>query len=162
MCYKNYMRKLGSDKRTAVISALAEGCGVNSVARMVGVSKLTVLRLLADVGQLCQDHHDLMVRRLHSKRIQVDECWSFVGAKQKNVEKGKAGHGDAWVWVGLDADSKLVVSYLVGPRNAASANEFIGDIAERLLDRVQLTSDGLHVYLDAVESAFGSEVVSPC
>lgn len=149
------MRKLATDKRTAVLSALVEGTSVNATARICGVSKLTILRLLADVGSLCRNYHDLVVRGLTSKRVQCDEIWSFVGCKQKNREEGKQGHGDAWTWVAMDADSKLVISYLVGDRGAGCANEFMLDVAGRLNTRVQLTTDGHKVYLDAVENAFG-------
>lgn len=125
---------------------------------MCKVSKLTILRLLADVGSLCADPHDLNVRGLRSQRIQADEIWSFVGAKQENVEAGKVGHGDAWVWIAIDADSKLCVSYLLGQRDGACCREFLLDIADRIVTRVQLTTDGHHNYLDAVENAFGMEV----
>lgn len=152
------MRKLSTDKRAAVISALVEGTSVSSTARMCGVSKLTVLRLLADVGSLCRDYHDLAVRGLHSQRIQCDEVWSFVGCKQKNREKGKRGHGDAWTWVAMDADTKLVIAYLVGGRDAGCAREFMLDVAGRVNSRVQLTTDGHGAYLDAVENAFGFDV----
>ncbi len=141
-----------------VISALVEGNSINSTARLCGVSKLTVLRLLSDVGVLCRDFHDITVRGLACNRIQADEIWSFCGAKQKNVEAGKQGHGDVWTWIALDADTKLVVSYLVGQRNASCANEFMCDVAERIVNRMQLTTDGLKLYLDAVENAFGFEV----
>ncbi len=141
-----------------VLNALVEVYSINSTTRMCSVSKLTVLRLLADIGRLCCDYHDLVVRGLSCRRVQVDEIWSFCGAKQKSVEAGKQGYGDIWTWVGMDADNKLVVSYLVGGRGASYAHAFMHDIAERLVNRIQLTSDGWGVYLDAVESAFGFDV----
>ncbi|MEE9297283.1 MAG: IS1 family transposase [Phycisphaerae bacterium] len=152
------MRKLTTEKRIAILGALVEGCSINSTARMCGVSKLTILRLLADVGSLCCDYHDLMVRGLHSQRVQVDEIWSFVGCKARTKAAGGYGHGDAWTWVAMDADAKLVVSYLVGNRDATCANTFMLDVAERINTRVQLTSDAHGTYLNAVENAFGSEV----
>lgn len=152
------MRRLDATKRTAILSAMIEGCGVNACARLCGVSKLTVLRLLADVGQLCADHHDITVRNLASKRIQVDECWSFAGGKEKAKKAGAAVHGDAWVWVGIEPDSKMVVSYKLGDRSHETACEFMWDLADRLDERVQLTSDGYPAYIGAVARAFGTEV----
>lgn len=152
------MRKLSRDKRAAIIHALCEGNSINATSRMCRVSKLTVLRLLVDIGRLCRDYHDIAVRGLHSQRVQVDEIWSFVGCKQKNKERGKTGHGDAWTWIAMDADSKLVISYMVGERDAACARGLMLDVADRVLGRIQLTSDGLRVYLEAVENAFGFDV----
>lgn len=153
------MNKLGTGKRAAIVRALVEGNSVRATSRLCDVSKVTVLRLLADVGQLCHDFHDLTVRGLKSKRVQVDEVvWSFVGCKQRSREKGKQGHGDAWVWLAMDADSKLVVSYLIGNRDAYAASEFMWDVADRLAERVQLTSDGHGSYLHAVPSAFGDNI----
>ena len=149
------MRKLSTDKRTAILSCLVEGNSINSTARICGVSKLTVLRLLADVGSLCADLHDKMVRNVPSKRVQVDEIWSFVGCKQISKKRGKQGDGDCWTWVCIDADHKLVVSYLVGLRHSGYALRFMQDVAKRLRDRVQLTSDGLDMYINAVIRAFG-------
>lgn len=152
------MRKLTREKRSMVLGALVEGNSVNSTARMCKVSKLTVLRLLADVGRLCREFHDLTVRGLRSKRIQVDEVWSFVGCKEKSRKRGATGYGDAWVWVGLDADSKLVVAYTVGGRDAGYASEFLHDLADRLTERVQLTSDAHKSYLVTVPGAFKNNV----
>lgn len=152
------MRKLESEKRALVIKMLVEGMSINATARTCSVNKRTVLRLLADLGRLCRDYHDLTVRRLTCRRVQVDEIWSFVGCKQRSKERGCSGHGDAWTWIGMDADTKLVVAYLVGERDAACANEFIIDLAERITNRVQLTSDGHLTYLKAVENAFGNEI----
>lgn len=152
------MRKLTTQKRIAVLSALIEGCSINSTSRMCSVSKLTVLRLLADIGSLCRDFHDLTVRGLTCRRIQADEVWSFCGCKQRNKEAGKMGHGDVWTWVALDADTKLVVAYLIGDRGTYCAREFMDDIADRVDTRIQLTTDGHGVYLKAVEGAFGLDV----
>lgn len=149
------MRKLGTDKRTSILRCLTEGNSINSTARICGVSKLTVLRLLADVGSLCADLHDELVQNLDSQRVQVDEIWSFVGCKEKSRMHGKQGDGDAWTWCAIDADSKLIVSYLVGLRDLSCARDFVQSIADRLTNRIQLTSDGLNLYVTAVLDAFG-------
>ncbi len=107
-----------------ILDALVEGSSVNATARMCRVNKLTVLRLLADVGRLCRDFHDITVRGLHSQRVQVDEVWSYVGCKERAKARGAEGHGDAWVWIALDADSKLIVSYIVGERDASYGRGF--------------------------------------
>lgn len=158
VCTLNSMRKLSNEKRAMIIGALVEGCSVNATARMSRCSKLTVLRLLADVGQLCRDYHDIAVRGLTSDRVQVDEIWSFVVCKQKQKDAGGCGHGDIWTWVGIDADSKLVVSYLVGRRDAECADAFMHDIADRLVNRIQLTSDGCKPYLEALRDVFGGGI----
>ena len=152
------MRRLSRDKRTAILRCLVEGNSVNSTARMAGVSKLTVLRLLADVGKLCAHLHDSMVRDLSSARVQVDEIWTFVGCKEKTKRKGGQGDGDCWTWIALDADSKLVISYLVGLRDSGHAYEIMRDVANRLRSRVQLTTDGFRAYLEAVGEAFGGDI----
>ena len=149
------MRRLGRDKRTAILRCLVEGNSINSTARIAGVSKLTVLRLLSDVGMLCADLHDRMVRGLPTVRVQVDEIWSFVGCKEKSKRYGKQGAGDAWTWVAIDADSKLVVSYRVGLRELADAKAIVNDVARRVTRRIQLTTDGLKMYISAVLDAFG-------
>ena len=110
------MRKLDAEKRAAILTALVEGNSVNATARITGCSKITILRLLADAGTLCADYHRSKVRDLATKRIQVDEIWSFVGCKAKTKALGGEGHGDSWVWAALDADSKLCISYLVADR----------------------------------------------
>jgi IS1 family transposase len=155
------MNKLSREKQAQVISALVEGSSINSTVRMTGVHKTTILKLLARLGSACADYQDRTLVNLKCKRIQVDEIWQFVYAKEKNVpaeKKGQFGYGDVWTWVGIDADTKLVPSFLVGNRDAKSATMFIEDLANRLAGRVQLTSDGLKVYLDAVEGAFGADI----
>jgi IS1 family transposase len=153
------MKKLSATERTSILRCLVEGNSINSTTRICHKSKLTVLRLLADVGVLRAELHDELVRGLECKRVQVDEIWSFVGCKEKSRKEGKAGDGDAWTWVGIDADSKLVVSYLVGLREARYAVDFIRDIADRVKNRIQLTSDGLTMYVNAVIDGFGFEGV---
>ena len=134
---------------------------MRSIARIVGVSINTVTKLLEDAGNACAAHHDSVVINIKSRRIQCDEIWSFCYAKAKNVpqeKRGQLGYGDVWTWTALDADSKLIVSWLVGERDAGYAMEFMSDVAKRLATRVQLTTDGLKVYLMAVEDAFGCEI----
>jgi IS1 family transposase len=152
------MRKLSTEKRAAIINALAEGNSIASTCRIVGCAKLTVLRLLADVGSLCRDFHDWKVRGLRPKRLQADELWSFVGCKAASKRAGKQGNGDCWTWTCMDADSKLMVAYRVGQRTGDDAHEFMADIADRVLSRPQLTTDAFNAYTDAVEMAFGSNV----
>ena len=134
---------------------------MRSVSRVVDVSINTVSGLLVDAGKACAKHHDETVRNVRSKRIQADEIWSFCYAKEKNVATAKAAPeeaGDVWTWTALDADSKLIVSYLIGGRDAGYAHEFMQDVGSRLANQVQLTTDGLKSYLEAVEGAFGADV----
>jgi IS1 family transposase len=154
------MNQLSTTRRAQIIAALVEGNSINATCRMLGVGKHTVLRLLEDAGRACAAFHDDHVRGVRAKRIQCDEIWSFCGAKMKNVreEQVAAGWGDVWTWVGLDADSKLIVSYLVGQRGPAWAKLFMEDVALRVASRIQLTTDGLKMYGDAVEGAFGCDV----
>ena len=155
------MNKLDTSERVAIIRALVEGCSVNSTCRLTGRSIHTVLRLLADIGEACKAYHDDHVCQLLTKRVQCDETWNFCYCKQKNIpaeKRGQFGYGDVWTWVALDADTKLIIAYLVGDRNARNAKDFMGDVAWRLCRKVQLTTDGLRVYLDAVDDAFGGDV----
>jgi IS1 family transposase len=155
------MNKLTRSKRSQVVSALVEGNSLRAVSRMTGVSKVTILKLLADLGRACADYQDKALHSLPCKRVQCDEIWSFCYAKDKNVpadRRGKFGFGDIWTWVALCADTKLVVTWAIGTRGAGTANEFMNDLAGRLAHRVQLTTDGHRVYLEAVESAFGSAI----
>lgn len=155
------MNKLDMAKRVAVVSALVEGCSIRSTVRLTGVSKNTITKLLVELGAACSEYLDKNLVNLNSKRIQCDEIWQYVGAKQKNVPVGKLaqfGIGDVWTWVAIDADSKLICSWLVGKRDPACATEFIQDLAGRLANRVQLTTDGLKMYLAAVSDGFGSDI----
>lgn len=155
------MNKLPIAKRIQILSMLCEGSSMRSISRVADVSINTVSALLADAGKACSKHHDEAVQNVRSKRIQADEIWSFCYAKQKNVADAKAAPddaGDVWTWTALDADSKLIVSYLIGGRDAEYANDFMQDVASRLANRVQLTTDGHRAYLDAVEGAFGAEI----
>lgn len=154
------MNCLDPKSRARVIGCLIEGCSIRATVRMTGAAKNTVVKLLADIGCACGAYHNRYVRNLRVRRLQADEIWCFVGAKAKNtrLEKKAEGWGDIWTWVGIDADSKLVVSYLVGGRDGGWAQEFMEDCASRIRGRVQITTDGHRVYMDAVEGAFGAEV----
>jgi IS1 family transposase len=153
--------KLPLAKRVQILSMLVEGSSMRSISRVADVSINTVAKILAEAGEACIAHHDETVRGVKSRRVQCDEIWSFCYAKKKNVEAAKAapeGAGDIWTWTAIDADSKLIVSYYVGDRDAPSANTFMQDVAARLSCRVQLTTDALKTYLDAVEDAFGGDI----
>ncbi len=155
------MNKLSTADRVRVISALVEGCSIRSTVRMTGVAKNTVIKLLLEIGEACKAYHEEHVCHLLTKRVQCDEIWAFVYAKQKNVPepmKGEFGVGDVWTWTALDSESKLIISYMVGLRDAGYAHEFMRDVASRLARKVQLTTDGLSVYLDAVDDAFGGDI----
>ncbi len=155
------MNRLTNDKRCAVIRALIEGCSIRSTVRMTGVSKNTVTKLLVDIGHVCAMYQDQALRNLPCKTLELDEIWSFCYSKQKKVpeeKRGEFGVGDVWTWTAICADTKLVPSWLVATRDAGSATEFVTDLADRLANRVQLTTDGLKSYLTAVEVAFGNDV----
>ena len=155
------MNKLSSKERAQTLQLLCEGMSIQSIVRVKSVSKNTVVKLLVDAGAACQAYHDVHVRNLNSRRVQCDEIWSFCYSKQKNVASAKAapvGAGDVWTWTAIDADSKLVVSWLVGGRDAGYATEFMSDVAARSDNRVQMTTDGHKAYLEAIEGAFGADV----
>lgn len=156
------MNKLSTDKRARIVAALVEGCSVRAVSRMTGASKNTIQKLQVELGAACSAYMDKTLRNLPCQRVQVDEIWSFVYAKEKNVtpEMVASGRyaGDAWTWVAMDADSKIVCSWMVGQSDPATARDFMEDLAGRLANRVQLTSDGLKTYLTAVNKAFGEEI----
>jgi IS1 family transposase len=151
------MNKLSTDRQAAVIRALCEGNSIRATSRMTGAAKGTILTLLRNVGAHCKNYHDRFVRDVPAKRVQLDELWAFVGMKQKHAtfEERAMGMGDAWTYYGLDQDHKLIIAYRVGGRDARTTHEFVQDLADRLADRVQLTSDGLRFYRPAVEKAFG-------
>lgn len=155
------MNHLTNEKRCAVVRALIEGCSIRSTVRMTGLAKNTVAKLLIDLGNVCSAYQDETLRNLPCKRIQCDEIWSFCYAKQKNVPenmKGQNGVGDVWTWTAICADTKLVPSWMVGARDAATAWRFMSDLSERLANRVQLTTDGNRTYLEAVENYFGCDI----
>ena len=153
------MNKLPASKRVQILSMLCEGSSMRSVSRLTDVSINTVSKLLVDAGLVCAAFHDENVRGLKSKRVQCDEIWAFVGAKAKNVPQDKHGAwGDIWTWTALDADSKMLVSFLVGSRGPSNCYDFMKDVASRLTSQVQLTTDGLYWYVDAVDHAFGIDI----
>lgn len=155
------MNRLDPKTRSQILTLLCEGMAIRAITRVTGASKNTVAKLLADVGQACAACHDQHVRGLTAQRIQMDEIWSFVYAKNDNVKRAKSAPeeaGDVWTWTAIDADSKLLVSWLVGDRTTYSALRFVDDLKSRLTNRVQLTSDGHRPYLQAVDTVFGDDV----
>lgn len=154
------MNTLSVDKRIRVISALVEGVSIRSTERMTGIHRDTIMRLGLRTGESCQQLLDDTVRHIYSRRIQVDEIWTYVFKKQARIpsDDDDSVMGDQYVFVGMDADTKLVISHLIGKRNAATAYYMIRDLQERLANRVQLTTDGFKPYLEAVESNFGADV----
>ena len=161
LTYHIDMGKLTTDKRAKIIRLLVEGTSLRAISRIEDVSINTVSKLLVEAGEACVDFHNNNVRNVKAKRVQVDEIWQFCYAKEKNVSSAKAAPeraGDTWTWTAIDADSKLIVSWLLGERDQRSAYHFIADLAERLAGRVQLTSDGLRLYRSAVKGAFGADV----
>ena len=155
------MNKLPLKTRSLILNMLCEGQSMRATARLADVSFNTVAKLLIDAGKVCADLHDELVQGVTASRVQCDEVWSFTYAKQKNVAKAKAAPqeaGDTWTWTALDADTKLIVSSMVGGRDAEYANAFMDDVASRLANRVQMTTDGHKAYLEAVEGSFGADI----
>jgi len=161
MRYVRVMNKLPRDKRVQIIALLVEGMSLRAVTRTTGMSINTVTKLLIDAGKACSEYQDRVFHNLACKRLQVDEIWAFCYAKQANVRTAKSapeGAGDIWTWTAIDADTKLIPSWYVGHRDAYAAQAFIADLAGRLANRVQLTSDGHKPYLEAVEQSFGADI----
>lgn len=155
------MNKLSREKQAQIAAALVEGNSIRATARMCDVDKETVMKLQVQAGYACAEFQDKVMRDLACKRVQCDEIWAFVGAKDKNVpaeKQGKFGFGSVWTWVAIDADTKLIPSFVVGNRDAASARMLIEDLAGRLKARIQLTTDGLRCYLEAIEGTFGADI----
>jgi IS1 family transposase len=154
------MNRLTTEERVRVIAALVEGNSLRATARMTGIARMTIEKLLRDLGTACERYHDTHVRQVRARRVECDEIWSFCYAKAKNVPKERQGFGvgDVWTWVAMDSESKLVISYLVGKRDAGWASEFMQDVAARVANRIQLTTDAHKPYLKAVEGAFGADV----
>lgn len=155
------MNKLPTEKCVQILNMLVEGSSMRSVSRVVGVSINTVTKLLVEAGEACAAYHDANVCNVKAQRVQCDEIWSFCYAKAKNVATAKAAPGEAgdvWTWTAIDADSKLIISYLVGGRDSEYAIEFMDDVAKRLANRVQMTTDGYKAYLEAAEGAFGGDI----
>ena len=155
------MNRLSDAGRVQIIGMMVEGVSIRAISRMTGASKNTIGKFLADAGNACLEYQDRTLRNLPCKRIQADEIWRFVHAKQRNVPQdmgGQFGVGDVWTWTALCADTKLIASWYVGTRDADAAWTFMRDLASRLKNRVQLTTDGHRTYLDAVEAAFSGEI----
>src|ERR1700722_3580572 len=155
------MNKLDREARAQILHLLCEGQSIRAVTRLTGASKNTVTKLVVDAGHACTEYQDRVLRNLTSKRVQVDEIWNFVYAKNDNIKDAKAAPkdaGDVWTWTAIDADTKLLVSWLVADRTSDSACAFMHDLSERLATRVQLTSDGHRPYLIAVDDAFGNNI----
>src|SRR3972149_4230932 len=155
------MNTLKKEKQRQVVAALVEGNSIRATCRMTGVAKGTVLKLLVDLGKACAEYQDKTLRNLTCKKIQCDEIWAFVYAKKRNVPKGKErqfGYGDVWTFTAIDAESKLVPTWHIGNRDIKDATIFMKDLAGRLKNKVQLTTDGHKMYLEAVEDAFGCKI----
>jgi hypothetical protein len=155
------MNKLSIERRTQILAMLIEGHSISSICRVTNAAKNTVLKLLAEVGEACALYQDRVMRNLKCQRIQCNEIWSFIGMKEKNVPeevKGTLGYGDVYTWTAIDADTKLMPCWHVGSRNSASAYCFIQDLASRLSNRIQLTTDGLQLYIDPIDESFGGDI----
>lgn len=155
------MNRLSIEKRAQVLSALVEGNSIRATVRMTGAAKNTITKLIADVGYACTDYQDKTMRDLPCETLEADEIWSYCYSKQKNIpeqHKGTFGYGDVWTWTAICADTKLVPSWLVGERTAWDAYAFMNDLSRRVSGRVQITTDGLNVYIPAVRRAFKDQV----
>jgi IS1 family transposase len=160
--YNLHMNKLDTAKRSQIVSAIIEGCSVRSISRMTGASKNTIAKLLVELGAACLDYMNKHLVNLRCQKVQCDEIWSFVAAKEKNVTaklRAQNPHaGDCWTWVALDADTKLVCSWWVGRRDWVTARSFVDDLASRMANRIQLTTDGNRLYLFAINQAFQGDI----
>ncbi len=157
------MNKLTPERRAAVLSCLVEGNSIRSTVRLTGVAKNTVTKLLVQAGKVAAEYQDAILRNLPCKRVQCDEIWSFVYGKDRNIPKAIRESspftvGSVWTWTCIDSDNKLMVSWFVGSRDEWSAAQFIGDVADRLANKIQMTTDGLKLYLNATEEAFGGDI----
>jgi IS1 family transposase len=153
------MNRLSTRDRARVVTCLVEGNSIRATVRMTGASKNTIVKLLVEMGAACSKYQDETIRGIRSKRVQCDEIWSFVGAKKKNVPEAKKDEwGDCWTWTALDADTKLMISFRLGDRGIVTAYDFMHDLVDRLANRVQLTTDGHNVSLQAVETTFNQDI----
>ncbi|MEI8194890.1 MAG: IS1 family transposase [Phycisphaerae bacterium] len=155
------MNKLTTSDRVRIVAALVEGNSIRSTVRMTGIAKNTILGLLVDLGSVCSVFQSKTMRGLKCKRLQLDEIWSFCGAKEKNVpdeRRGQHGAGDVWTWTAIDADTKLIPAWYVGKRCAEDAEAFIADLSERLAEKPQITTDGLKMYVTPIQDSFGEAV----
>ncbi len=154
------MNKLTTEKRAQILGLMVEGMSIRAISRTTGTSKNTIVKLLRDAGRACSDYQDKHLRGLTCQRLQLDEIWSFVGCKERNVptELKGSGIGDVWTWTAIDADTKLIASWMVGDRSGDTAKLFVCDLSSRLANRVQITTDGHKAYIEAVEAGFGAAV----
>jgi IS1 family transposase len=156
------MNRLDNQTRAQVINCLIEGCSIRSTVRMTGVAKKTVMRLLVEVGDVCADYQSKVFQNLSCRRLQLDKMWGWIYCKAKNrteeIAKRCPDAGDVWLWVAVDADTKLVPCWTLGSRDARAAKDFVDDLASRLKNRVQITTDGYRPYVEAIEAAFGDDV----
>ena len=154
------MNRLSTDLQATVIGSLVEGTSIRSVERMTGIHRDTIMRLMVRTGEACGTYLDANMRGLTCKRLELDEIWCFVGKKQRHVtvDDNLSEVGDFWTWVALDAETKLVPTFRVGKRDLETGKAFVGDLASRLTNRVQISSDGLKAYVEAVEASFGADV----
>jgi IS1 family transposase len=156
------MNRLNAETRAQVISCLIEGCSIRSTVRMSGVAKKTVMRLLVEIGDVCADYQSKVFRNLKCRRLQLDEMWAWIYCKEKHrtekIAKAHPDAGDIWLWVAIDADTKLVPCWTLGSRDFRTAKKFVADLASRLSNRVQITSDGHRPYVEAIDNAFGDDV----
>jgi IS1 family transposase len=155
------MKQLTKEQRCAVIRCLVDGCSIRATVRITGVAKNTIQRLTRDLGKAVLEYQDDVLRNIKASRVQCDEIWNYCYAKDKNLPdamRGQPGVGSMWTWTAMDADSKLIISWQLGARDAANAHVFMASVAERLAHRVQLTTDGNRIYLDAVENNFGCKI----
>jgi len=151
------MNKLSTERQAAILRALCEGNSIRATCRLTGAAKATVLKLLVEVGEFCSGYQDYRLRNLPTARVEADEIWAFVGAKQRRAVR--AGDGDVWTFTALDSDSKLMISWLVGPRSVENATAFMQDLRSRLAGKIQLTTDGHNMYHTAVRAAFNWDEV---
>lgn len=154
------MNKLPLEKRAQILGMMVEGMALRAISRLTGASKNTIAKLLVDAGRACSEYQDRTLRNLPSKRLQLDEIWSFIGAKERNVPQDRKGfgRGDVWTWTAIDADNKLIASWMVGDRSGDTACRFVCDLSTRLASRVQITTDGHRAYVEGVEAGFGVDV----
>jgi IS1 family transposase len=153
------MNTLPTERQALVISSLVEGVSIRSVERMTGIHRDTIMRLGVRVGEACGKMMDETMRQLPCQKIEVDEIWGFVGKKQRRITAEDSPElGDVWTYVGIDPESKIVPSFVCGKRDYATTDRFIHDVASRMKNRIQLSSDGMDLYITAVENAFGTEV----
>ena len=151
------MNELKTEKKVLAISMLCEGSSIRTIERVTGVHRDTIMRLGVRIGEGCKAIMDNKMRNLECNHLEVDEIWGFIGAKNKNAAR-TGNYGDVWTFIAIDAETKLIPNFIVGKRDGYHADTFIADLAGRLAKRVQVSSDALAAYADAMERGFGCEV----